>query len=370
MRFPEDVPTLTDGMVTLRAHAAADVPRIVEQCTDPDSIRWTTVPAPYDEDDARQWIGTRVPAGWADDATYCFAIEHQGRFAGSVDLRMRGGGEAEVGYGLHPDARGDGVMRRAVGLALDWGFGDRGLHVVHWRAHAGNWASRRVAWSLGFSFGPTIPRLLEQRGERYDGWTGWIGAGDPRRPGARWLVPPVLEAGEVRLRPWRGDDADRLVEAANDPVLRQWIPDTPLPRTPDAVPDYLTRVHLAAATNSRVAWCVADAGSDLALGNVALFHFEDRGDDLTAEIGYWAHPAGRGRGVMATALRAATEWAFGLTADGGLGARRLYLLTSARNQASRRLAERAGFAHVGTERGSAPVAGGDYEDSALYDRLR
>ena len=57
-------------------------------------------------------------------------------------------------------------------------------------------------------------------------------------------------------------------------------------------------------------------------------------------------------------------------ADGGLGVRRLYLLTSYRNTASRRLAERVGFVHVGTERQSGPVAGGGFEDSALYDLLR
>jgi RimJ/RimL family protein N-acetyltransferase len=73
---------------------------------------------------------------------------------------------------------------------------------------------------------------------------------------------------------------------------------------------------------------------------------------------------------MTTALRLMTGWALRRTADGGLGARRLYLLTSARNAGSRRLAERVGFEHVGTERASAPLADGGYEDNALYDLLR
>ncbi len=369
MRFPDDVPTLTDGVVTLRAHQPTDVPRIVEQCNDPESIRWTTVPTPYGESDAVDWITTSIPESWATDSTYCFAIEYQGLFAGSVDLRMRGELESEVGFGLHPEARGCGVMRRALDLLFDWGFG-RGIQVVQWRAFVGNWASRRIAWHLGFRFGPTIPRLLPQRGETRDAWTAWLGAGAPREPAEPWLVPPVIEADGVRLRPWRDEDGPRLVEAANDPVVREWIPDTPLPRSMDAVPDYLTRVHLGAATNGRLAWCVADAASDLALGNVALFEFEDEPDDLTAQVGYWSHPEGRGRGVMTTGLRVATEWALRRSGDAGLGARRLYLLTSERNRASRLLAERVGFEHVGTERGSCPLAGGGYENSALYDRLR
>ncbi len=369
MRFPDEVPTLTDGVVTLRAHRASDVPRIVEQCQDPESIAWTTVPSPYAEEDAVDWITRTVPAGWAGDTTYSFAIEHEARFAGTVDLRMHDGGVAELGFGLHPDARGSGVMRRALDLVLDWGFA-RGVAVVQWRAFVGNWASRRTVWSLGFGFGPTVPNLLPQRGERRDAWTAWLGADAPREPVEPWLVPPVLEADGVRLRAWREDDGPRLVEAANDPVLRAWLPDTPLPRSLGAVPDYLTRVHLGAATNGRLAWCVAEGGTDLALGNVALFEFEEEGDDLTAQVGYWSHPDGRGRGVMTTALRLMTGWALRRTADGGLGARRLYLLTSARNAGSRRLAERVGFEHVGTERASAPVADGGYEDNALYDLLR
>lgn len=366
MRFPDDVPMLTDGTVTLRAHTAEDIPRVVEQSNDPESIAWTSVPTPYGERDAKEWVGTTIPGWWEAGTNLCFAIGFDGRFAGTVDLRLRGGGEAEVGYGLHPDARGRGVMRRALDLLLDWAFEQRGVVVVHWRANVGNWASRRAAWAVGFTFGPTIPRLLEQRGERYDAWTGWIGADDPREPTVRWLEPPVLEADAVRLRPWREDDARRIVEAANDAVLRARIPESPLPRRIADVPSYLARVRLMAATDVRLAWCVADRDTDVALGNVALFEFD--GD--SAQVGYWAHPDARGRGVMSAAVDLAAAWSLLDSRDDGLGLRRLFLLTAVDNEESRRLAGRAGFTHVGTERASAAVAGGGYADNALYDRLR
>ncbi|QZY30410.1 GNAT family N-acetyltransferase [Nocardioides coralli] len=372
MRFPDDVPRLSDGVVTLRPHVPADIPRVLEQATDPEAVAWTTVPTPYAEADAAAFVQQMVPAGWVQDSSYGFAIECDGRFAGSVDLRVRGSGEAEVGYALHPDARGRGVMRRALDLALDWGFGELGLAVVQWRSHVWNWSSRRAAWAVGFHFGPTVPGLVEQRGRRVDAWTAWIAAGDQREPVEPWLEPPVMEAGPVRLRPWADADAERLVEAANDPVIREWIPETPLPRSAEDVPAYLDRVRLGMATNGRLAWCVADATTDLALGNVAMFEFEEGTgeDDLTAQVGYWSHPAGRGSGAMSAALGAACDWALRRRADGGFGARRLYLLTSARNAASRALAERVGFEHVGTERASAPLPDGGYEDNALYDRVR
>lgn len=211
--FPDEVPTLTDGRVTLRAHTPSDIPRIVEQCNDADSLAWTTVPSPYGERDAAEFVGTLVPGGWTDDSAYLFAVEVDGRFAGSVDLRMRGGGEAEIGFGLHPDARGDRVMRRALGLLLDWAFEQRGVVVVQWRAFVGNWTSRRTVWDLGFSFGPTIPQLLPHREERRDAWTGWIGKDDPREPAEPWLVPSVLETDGLRLRPRRESDAEGVAEA-------------------------------------------------------------------------------------------------------------------------------------------------------------
>lgn len=366
MHFPEDVPTLSDGVVTLRAHTIDDVPRVVEQCNDPESIRWTTVPQPYADQDAVEWIGTVIPKGWTDRVTLIFAIEYAGRFGGSVDLRLRGGGEAEIGYGLHPDARGHGVARRALTLLLDWAFLERGVTVVSWRANRGNWASRRVAWRLGFRFGPTLPRLLDQRGESRDGWTAWLAADDPLEPRTPWLEPTPIDTARLHLRPWTESDGNRLVKAAYDPHLREGIPRSPLPVHPAEVPTYLLGIGELAATGQRVAWCVADRATDDALGSIALAPTDLDGD--TAQVGYWSHPSGRGRGLMTEGLRAVADHAF-RPAPGGLGLRRLFLLTAADNTPSRRLAERSGFHHVGTERAAAPKAGGTWADNALYDRL-
>lgn len=374
VRYPDDVPRLTsprtdrDAAVTLRAATLDDVPRIVEQCNDPASVEWTTVPVPYADSDATSWVTTGIAAGWESGRDLVLAIEHDGLFAGSLALRPHGKGEAEIGFGLHPDARGRGVMKTAVGLALDWAFTQQGVGIVHWRANVGNWASRRTAWSLGFTFGPTVPKLLDHRGVRVDAWTAWIGADDPREPTEPWRSAPVLETPAadgpaLRLRPWADTDGPRLVEVANDERLRHFIPGSPLPTDLAAVPAYLTRVRLSVVTGQRLAWCVADPESDLALGNVALFDLDPASG--TAELGFWAHPAARGRGVIGEAARTVADWA--LSAE-GLGLRRLHLQTAASNSASRRVAEQAGFTHVGTLRKSAPTGDG-FDDEAVYDRL-
>jgi RimJ/RimL family protein N-acetyltransferase len=171
-------PELTDGPdLVLRLPRPEDVAGIVAQCRDPEFQRWTTVPVPYNEADAHEFL-QRVAEGWRAYVA-AFAIAYEGRFAGSVNLRFDGLGGAEVGFGLAPWARGKGVMTRAVRLVLAWGFGLPGIEVVYWRAQVGNWASRRVAGRCGFRMEGTVRGLLEQRGERRDGWIGSLRRGEP-----------------------------------------------------------------------------------------------------------------------------------------------------------------------------------------------
>ena len=224
-------PTLTDGVVTLRAHRADDARGSYEQCQDPLSQRWTTVPVPYTSEMATSFVTELMPAGWVEDREWGFAVEHDGRYAGTISLRPEGDGRAEIAYGSHPRVRGAGVMERALRLLLAWGFEERELRTVIWWAHRGNWASRKLAWRLGFSCDGTLRQWLPQRGELRDAWVGTLQRGEPREPRTTWLDCPVLGAGGVRLRPWRADDADRIVEACRDERTAHWLGRLPRPYT-------------------------------------------------------------------------------------------------------------------------------------------
>ena len=171
-------PELTDGPdLLLRLPFPGDVDDIVAHCRDPEFQRWTTVPVPYHESDAQDFV-RRIAEGWRANVAR-FAIAYDGRFSGSVDLRFDGLGGAEVGFGLAPWARGRGVMTRALRLVLAWGFELPGIEVVYWRAQVGNRASRRVAGRCGFRMDGAVRGLLEQRGERRDGWIGSLRRGEP-----------------------------------------------------------------------------------------------------------------------------------------------------------------------------------------------
>ncbi|RNL62956.1 N-acetyltransferase [Nocardioides marmoriginsengisoli] len=364
------VPTLTDGVVTLRAHHEDDVPGVLEQSVDPLSRQWTRVPIPYELEDARRFVRQAMPDGWASDQEWGFAVEAVGpagvpAYAGTVSLRNNGPGRAEIAYGAHPRARGTGAVDRALRLLLDWGFAERGLGTVIWWAQVGNWASRKAAWRLGFSCDGVVRGWHDHRDGLVDSWVGTLRAEDPRTPRQDWWVAPTIRGERVVLRQLRETDTGRLVEAYSDPVSTYWFSRVPMPFTDaDAAAFLLSRGELL-ATASAMPWAVADPATDELLGMVSV---KDLDQLAGPEIGYWTHPAARGRGVAAEAVRLAVRHSFIDAEDGGLGLTKLRLVAAVDNTASRKVAVANRFREAGIERAGTPCRDGAH-DAVVYDLL-
>ena len=358
MTAPQSAPTLTDGVVTLRAHRADDVPRQVEQCRDPVSIAWTTVPTPYDEADAREYGLEVMPAGWVDGSEWGFAVEFEGRYAGTVSLRDEGPGRAEIAYGAHPDVRGTGAMLKALRLLVDWGFAELDLETIVWQAFTGNWPSRRVAWRLGVTVEGTLRRYLPQRGERRDAWIGTLLKDDPREPRDTWLEIPVLEGDGFRLRPVRESDAPRIHEGTAEPATEHWLGHKPAPYTLDDAQHYVERRRELAATGQCVTWAIADPDDDRILGTVLWFNWTP---EVECELGWWIHPDARGRGLATKSARLVVGHVFET-----LGVKRVTAYAAVDNTASRHVAEAVGFRQYGVERSGAQIRDA-WVDMALYD---
>jgi RimJ/RimL family protein N-acetyltransferase len=357
-------PTLTDGTVTLRGHRPDDVPGTLEQCRDPLSQQWTVVPVPYSEEDARTFVEEVAPQAWASGREWVFVVEVDGRFGGSVALRPEGDGRAEVAYGSHPAIRGTGAMERALRLLLAWGFEQQGLRTVVWWANAGNWASRRLAWRLGFSFDGTVRGWLPQRGELRDGWVGTLLRDDPREPRTRWLANPVVEGDGVRLRPFSEADVTRVVEGLGDADTQHWL--AFMPRDPDEAAGrrYLEHVTERLASGHTVTWGFCTAEDDRLLGAVGIYRI-----DSEPELGYWTHPDARGRGLTSRAAALAVTHALRPEAEGGLGLARLAAYAADGNAASLAVLERVGMQRVGRHRQAARTADGTPVDLVAYDLL-
>lgn len=366
--FPDGVPILLDQTrrVTLRAHQPSDVADIVQACNDAEITRWTTVPTPeggYATADAEEFLEL-VAASWTSGEQLNWVVEAErdtkSVFCGGIHLADHGNGESEVGFLLHPAARGRGLMSSAVRLVRDYALDVAGFDVVRWRALPGNWASRRVAAAAGFVFDGTVRRSLLHRGELRDAWMATITADDPRGPLA-WLDVPVLGDRQVRLRPFLESDADRIVQSCSDPRTRYWLVSIPQPYgLPEAL-DYLESTREQAARHTGLVWCIADPVDDRCLGSISLDGFG--GYARRAEIGYWAHPDARGAGVAAAAARLVTAYA----EEQGL-VDSLLIRCAAGNGASRHVAQAAGFAQAGVLPAAEPVGGGRLADLVLYSR--
>lgn len=366
--YPDVVPTLTDGTVTLRAHRESDIGRIVEQINDPRSQRWITVPLPYDATHARAFLAI-ARASWEEDTARYWAIEVDGRFAGTINYSRRDGQRAEIGFGLHADARGIGATTRAAQLALEWAFNTDGIESMAWRAALDNLASRRVAWACGF----TIDGIWRQQHSnadelREDCLVGSLLKGEPRTPRHPWWEPKVLEGERVRLRPWRADDIptvwpDEAAELYNEGMQP----------TPDNFEEWRAWRLTRMAHGEGVFWCIADAETDEVLGGIQTIRLNIDFTAGTGLIGYWLHAHARGRGATQDALDLLIPHAFTARKDQGgltgLGLHRLQAGADGDNRASQRALRRAGFRELGRRRAALAHEDRPPTDDVMFELL-
>jgi RimJ/RimL family protein N-acetyltransferase len=166
---------------------------------------------------------------------------------------------------------------------------------------------------------------------------------------------------KARIRPWTLDDAPDLVLAINNPkVLGNLRDGIPYPyRIEDA--EAFIRAMLNAEADSVYAWAIDVDG--VAAGSIAVFRQQNI-HRRTAEMGYYVGEMYWGMGVATRAVRAASDWVFEHT-----DILRVYAEPFAKNAASRRVLEKAGFSLEGVMLYNA-VKNGEVLDMALYARIR
>jgi RimJ/RimL family protein N-acetyltransferase len=358
--------------VLLRAHRLDDVDAITEQCQSEEMQRWTLVPTPYSREDAVAYVRSR-PAGWADESQCAFAIEApQGtgptRFAGSVSLNVASPGIGAVGFGLHPLARGHGVMTAAVRLVADWALEKMLIQRLTWSSIVGNLASWRVVWRNGFSFEGSLRCAQPQRGNLLDSWNASLLSTDARDPKTRWLAHPVLRGDRVVLRPLRSGDESRYLEAVHDVETHRWLHEIPFARDRETFQRRVLGVGLAPSLGQALEWAGADPAPHDYLAGINLFGFDSL-DHNSAEVGYRTHPAARGQGIMREAMSLLLGQAFRPEADGGYGLDRVSLDAGDGNIGSQAVARTSGFVETGRDRACYLRSDGRVVDLLRFDLL-
>ncbi|MET7945838.1 GNAT family N-acetyltransferase [Micromonospora sp. NPDC005324] len=168
------------GELRLRPMEEQDLDAVVQTSQDPETIRWTTVPDPYERADAQGFQAYGRDA-WARGDAACFVIaDPDDRYAGTLELRLSPADPlvADVGFVTAPTARGRGYLPAALVAVSAWGFSTLGLARIEWKANVGNTASRRAAEKAGFLIEGTARGGVQHRGERVDVWVGALLAKD------------------------------------------------------------------------------------------------------------------------------------------------------------------------------------------------
>ncbi len=182
---------------------------------------------------------------------------------------------------------------------------------------------------------------------------------------SRLLQPQRIELDDLVLRPFLWSDEPAVAEALRDPQILRWTAGTAVIRTPaDQRARRWLETRIDGWQRGNAVFAVADAVSDYVLATVSIREVDRLPDQ--AVIAYWVSPAARGLRVAARALDAAARWSF---AKDGLGLHRLSLDHALVNEASCRVATRAGFQLEGTMREFYVEPSGERHDSHLHARL-
>lgn len=362
---------ITAGNFLIRPWRTEDAPAVYRACQDPDIQRWTTVPSPYELAHATGFVTAISETGWANGTSAPFGVfdSRTGELLGSMGLvRLDlAGKEAELGYWTTPAARGHGVAVTAGRAVALWAIEKLGIERLIWRAEIGNHASRLVALRIGFRMeGIASNGAIGRAGDHIDMWIGSMVPGralgtppDAYGPGSPAALraaafgraqPTIGLPGGYRLRPFYPTDEADAIATWRDPQTLAWA-SRRNSNDDQAIRLMLTDLGPAIWRRGDGALFAIAGSDDQFTGSASLVIPAD--DLSTAEVGYTVAPWARGHGLATKVLRILTYWAIDT-----LGVDRVEWRAHVGNEASRRVAEKAGYTFEGVRRAGCETPSG------------
>src|SRR3954447_11629342 len=169
--IPLPDPPLDDGTVALRPWVPEDLLPLVEAAQDPEIPRWTAVPAPYGEHDAREYLArAEIDRRSGRELGLAVVDSGDGALLGSCGLARFDWQDrkVEVGYWVAGSARRRSVGSRATALLSRWALVGLGMERVELLANPANEASQRLAGPGGFTREGLLRAYRRRKGERED----------------------------------------------------------------------------------------------------------------------------------------------------------------------------------------------------------
>lgn len=147
------IPELTTQRLLLRALVGADAPDILRLRSDPAVMRFIPKPLATREEDAMKMIRDFHSAAMQGDSIlWGITVKGTPNVMGYIGFWriLKEHHRAEIGYALHPDLWGQGIMTEAITVILDHGFQKMKLHSVEAGVKPDNTASIHVLERSGF----------------------------------------------------------------------------------------------------------------------------------------------------------------------------------------------------------------------------
>ena len=306
----------------------------------------------YTPESVRRMIRDEVAEGLSSGtlAVLALADAETDRFVGSLVLFDVSSEAAEIGFWIHPDARGAGHARRGLELASRFAR-NSGLRTLTARTLLENKASQRCLTNAGFH---EVERAIgtTPAGQREE----LFHYRRDLKPTAQW----PLATERLRLRPHNADDAEWLHELYSRPDVARYLLDEPWTAevTHDKLTERLAKTDIDGETGA-LALVIEHDG--VPIGDVALWLTDH--EHRQGEIGWVLDPAHGGQGFASEAVRAVLAL--------GFDHYRLHRITAemdARNSASAALARRVGL-RLEAHHVQDWFSKGEWTDTLIFARL-
>jgi RimJ/RimL family protein N-acetyltransferase len=355
---------LSSERLTLRPWRLSDVPAVHEAMQDRPTHEFLTLPDPYGESDAVEFVTEYAASERANGkALSCALVETaSGQLVGSADLKIPAPRRtsAEIGYVIYAPARGRGYATEASRALTEWAFA-HGIGRVEIRCALPNLASAKSALNAGFRYEGTLRGDVQTPAGLADGAVFGRVAGSPNGPPSPPRFPALpadgLTDGVLAIRTLRPSDAAALHAQAVDPLTVDFGFSRMAP-TFDEMASRAARAGLDWLVGLNASFAMVEVATDRVAGSLMV---RLPGPPDVGGLGYAVHPDFRGRGYTTRALRLLVPWAFDVA-----GFARLELGAKTSNVASLRAAERAGFLPDGVLRARLRNPDGSFADEARF----
>jgi ribosomal-protein-alanine N-acetyltransferase len=177
---------VTERLV-LRRYTHDDISDVLGLASDPAFARLISKNIPATEEDIRKYIDLQISyQPFEKDKVFELAVERKedGKVIGLLGVIRQGHEQAEIGWGLGVEYRGQGYATEAARAMIDYGFHSLGLHRIYADTSTDNLPSWRVMERLGMRREALLRGAFHKEGKWLDQYIYGMLADEWRDTGA------------------------------------------------------------------------------------------------------------------------------------------------------------------------------------------